>query len=274
MTLFNLASTPDALRRAYRQERDAWLAHTAPMLENDPRVIAAWLFGSLGRGTEDDLSDVDIFVVLADASADRVMANRQEHIASREKPLLLLDAPQNAPPFGAYNMALYDGQSGPHQVDWYWQPQAQARIPTQTRLLFDRAGLPHSDGPPQFTYQPVPERTPEEAIAQAVNFFWAMLLITAKYAVRKPDDSDTGLLTYPLTSLREVRAFTGDTTPMPFTADVSCPDFGTRLRLLRVLADDMERQMPKLSVRDIPIPDGIAPSMYRYLDFVETVGKR
>ena len=114
-------------------------------------------------------------------------------------PLLILDAPQNAPPYGVYHMALYDGQYGPHQVDWYWQPRAFARIPQQTRLLFDRVGLPISDSPPHFDYQPVPERDPHEVCTQQVNFFWVMLLIAAKYVARFPPT--TASISLPLWSL-------------------------------------------------------------------------
>jgi len=44
----------------------------------------------------------------------------------------------NAPAGGAYLMALYTGQAGVHQVDWYWQRQADASLPRQAVLLFDR----------------------------------------------------------------------------------------------------------------------------------------
>lgn len=265
-------SVVNAMRLAYRNERDAWLLHTRQMLEKDSRVAAAWLFGSLGRGAADDLSDVDIFVVLDDACADAVMAQRQEHICACENPLLLLDAPQNRPPHGAYNMALYEGQYGPHQVDWYWQPQSCARIPTETRLLFDRVGLPQLDTPPRFDYQPVSERTPMEAITQAINFFWVMLLISAKHAVRQPGETEIGLLSYPLASLREARAFTQDTTQLPLAEDISCPDLRAKLRLMRVLANEMQRQMPMLKAQNVPIPAAIAPSAHRYLDFIEMLG--
>ena len=274
MTLTANDSTVIAMLSDYRSERDAWLAQTWQMLENDPRVVAAWLFGSLGRGTADDLSDVDILVVLDDACADAIMSQRQEHIRAVENPLLLLDAPQNRPPDGAYNMALYKGRYGPHQVDWYWQPQSHARVPTETRLLFDHISLPRLDTPPHFDYQPVPERTQTEAVAQAVNFFWVMLLIAAKYAARKPAEGELGLLSYAVSSLREVRAYTQDTIPLPFADDVSCLDFAAKLRLMRVLANEMERQMPVLEARNVPIPAAIAPSAHRYLDFVEMVGTR
>ena len=262
-----------SLLLAYRNEREARLALIRQMLERDERVAAAWLFGSLGRGNGDAWSDIDIFIALADTSAEEVMVHRQAHICGQETPLLILDAPQNRPPCGAYNMALYEGQYGPHQVDWYWQPQAHAAIPAETRLLFDRVGLPRLETPPHFDYQPTPERTQAEAMTQTVNFFWVMLLIAAKYAVRKPQEAGTGLLSYPLSSLREVRAFTATTTPLPFAEDAACPNFEAKLRLMRSLADEMERQMPFVEAQGIAIPTAIVTPAHRYLALVEAVGE-
>ena len=45
-------------------ERDALLARAVERLQADARVGAAWLFGSLGRGEEDALSDLDLWVSL------------------------------------------------------------------------------------------------------------------------------------------------------------------------------------------------------------------
>ena len=38
-------------------------------LEADPRFVAAWLGGSYGRAEQDAVSDLDLFVVVKDASA-------------------------------------------------------------------------------------------------------------------------------------------------------------------------------------------------------------
>ena len=47
-------------------ERAAWLAAVTPLLDSDPRITAAWLFGSLGRGDSHELSDLDLFIIVAD----------------------------------------------------------------------------------------------------------------------------------------------------------------------------------------------------------------
>ena len=43
--------------------------------EGDGRIAAAWVFGSEGRGTADELSDLDLFVAVADGVAEKVLAS-------------------------------------------------------------------------------------------------------------------------------------------------------------------------------------------------------
>lgn len=99
-----------------QEERAALLKHAHETAEADPRVAAAWLFGSFGRGEPDALSDLDLFLVVGDAYLDAVAGERRAFVARVGEPILLLEAPQNAPPGGAYLMALYEGDDGPAPV--------------------------------------------------------------------------------------------------------------------------------------------------------------
>src|SRR6266511_2672866 len=80
-----------ALLKRRRAERDALLARAQESLEGDPRVVAAWLFGSVGRGTEDALSDLDLFVVIADEHLEAVLAERDAFMARLGMPVLVLE---------------------------------------------------------------------------------------------------------------------------------------------------------------------------------------
>src|SRR5437868_5689604 len=104
-----------------RAERAALLQRAIALLKADERVCAAWLFGSLGRGDADDLSDLDLWVVVEDEHIEEIVAARRDYVARLAEPLLMEEAPQNAPAGGGYLLALYGGDGGPHQVDWYWQ---------------------------------------------------------------------------------------------------------------------------------------------------------
>ena len=265
------ADNPNALAKLQtrRQERDALLTRAIALIEQEPRIVAAWLFGSLGRGTPDDLSDLDLFLVADDDTAETVIADRHAHIAALGTPLLVLESPQNRPPHGAYNMALYEGEFGPHQVDWYWQPRAHAAIPAETRVLLDRADLPRLDTPPHFDYQPVPEREQAEVKAQTVNFFWVMLLITAKYVARDPTSHDMGLLNFVRSIHQDVRKLVPGAAPLIETRLPDAPTPADKMRLLRVLCGDVVALMPQIAAQGIAVPTAIIPSAYRYLDLIE-----
>lgn len=255
---------------ARERERDALLRRITTGLKNDPRVAAAWLFGSLGRGDQDALSDLDLFLIVAEEHSEAIQASIREFVAPFGELLLVVEAPQNAPQGGAYLMALYAGQTGPHQVDWYWQAQSRAKVPTQTAVLFDRVGLPRDTKSTTFdAMNPGVEWDIEKAVANAVCSFWAMLLITAKYAFRTPDEAQMPLLPYVLKPLREAAAFAQGAAEIAVEAAVPHPTFAGKLERLRALAGEMTALMPQLAMKGVAVPADIVPQAVDYLYFLE-----
>jgi predicted nucleotidyltransferase len=251
----------------YRAERDRLLARAYLHMEQDARICAAWLFGSLGRGDADVLSDIDLFVVVDDAHFEAIVRERYAYMACLDEPVLLLEAPQNWPPGGVYNMALYPGAYGPHQVDWYWVRRSAAKRPTEILLWFDRVGLPAQDSPTRFSYASVPERSLSEIASQAVNMFWVMLLITAKYLAREPA-KEMELLASVESSYSEVAAFTASTVTFP--AQSTTPQTPLeKIRLLRQCARAMEQLMPAVVTQGGYIPVNFPIQAHRYLDLIE-----
>jgi hypothetical protein len=183
--------------------------------------------------------------------------------------LFYVEAPQNAPRDGAYLMAYYDAPVAPHHVDWYWQPRSQASIPQQTQLLFDRAGLPRFGAATPPGQGTPPERSRIEAVDLAIRFFWAMLMIAAKYAARSPDEKVMGLLPYVCGPLEEVRHFVGDDSLLVELPPHAQPH--EKLALLRRLAATMGELMTKARDCGAQVPDGVAISAGRYLDLVAPV---
>jgi hypothetical protein len=197
---------PNKEKHPHEQERDELVARIKALGEQDERVRAAWLFGSLGRGTADVLSDIDVFFVVADEHLAEIASSRRSYVAQAGSLTVLVEGPQN----GAYLMAWYYGELGPIGSDWYWQPKSQAVIPAETVVLFDKDGLPRSDKSTHFDgYQPTPEISPWVAAQNAWCFAWAMLWITGKYAVRSPHEPRMELLRYSLNAYNEVRRFCG-----------------------------------------------------------------
>jgi predicted nucleotidyltransferase len=178
----------DVLLQVREAEHGILLQEVKRVLHADQRIVAAWLFGSVGRHTADALSDLDVWVVVKDEFIETVSAERQHYTARLEMPVLLLESPMNAPAGGAYLMALYAGQAGAHQVDWYWQRQADASLPRQAVLLFDRGGVPQDSRQEQFdpvgTFPLLTQQERAEQTSQLSAYFWAMSNIAVKSVLR------------------------------------------------------------------------------------------
>ena len=147
---------------ALARGRARWLAETVPRL----RAEGVWLTGSLGAGTADEWSDVDIIVVGGDGVLDQ--------------PLLSFAMPGNGPAGGGYVGAMYDVGPLPLWVDWYWWP-AGTPVPRDARPVAGtgRAGnLDLSE-----TLELVGRGTPGPA-PDPDMFAVAMLPLAAKYLAR------------------------------------------------------------------------------------------
>lgn len=266
----NLEVTSDAVRAAladYRLERETLLRRVQELAAGDSRIAAVWLFGSLGRGDDDELSDIDIVCAVHDDHLAALIAERHAFMGRAGELLLVQEAPQNAPPGGAYNMAVYAAETGSHTADFYWQPAGATRIPPQARLLFDRVGLPHADQPQKFDYQPVPKITPEEAANRAVQFFRVMVLIAAKYVARSPHEESMGLLKWVVAPLTDVERFVGQT-PAADLSDLPHPSLADKVGILRDLTARMESLLPQIVAHGGAQPSDLLAHTLRYLDFV------
>ncbi len=251
----------------YQLEREKLLQQITKILKNDSRVVAAWLFGSLGRGDADGLSDVDIWVVVDDTAVYEIIEQRQQYVAQISPPVLFVEAPQNAPENGGYLMVYYDMPSAPIQVDWYWQPQSLAHTFAETKLLFDRIGLPHDDLPVVF-----PHREPVTKIIETplhfISFFWAMLMICGKYAARRPQAKKMQLLPYVLEPFNKVQRLLGKELLTDFMPH---PSFAKKLLVLRQLANGMDEMMSQVATLEHEVPVGAATAVNKYLDLLEVV---
>ncbi len=260
------------LLRLYGEERDQLLITLSSALEKAPFVKAAWLFGSIGKGEADALSDIDLFVVVDDDAIQDIIAQPRNYVTQVGDPILYLEAPQNAPAGGAYAMACYDAPVAPHIVDWYWQPQSLAYIPGQVKLLFDRVELVQKDEPIQFrggsTNKEIVERP-----YQYITFFWMMLMIVAKHAFRSPWAERMELLPFLIDPTVKAWRFLGQENIYPSQNVPSHRLPAEKLQLLHQFADRMNEMMSAISARGEEVPTGIVPGVYRYLKLVEgTIG--
>jgi hypothetical protein len=179
-----------ATAAAMADERSTFLGRLEDMLRGDERIVAAWVGGSVGRGEADDLSDVDIHLAVADEYCPQLNAQRRAFVSRFGEPLLVQEAPQNAPPEGAFQLVLYRGDTAPIEVDWSWQPASAAAIAERAIVLFDRSsGLPRTPAWVTLSSEEV-----ARAVSLSTTFFWAMAFIAAKKIVRRQPAAAFSLL--------------------------------------------------------------------------------
>ncbi|GAA5005029.1 nucleotidyltransferase domain-containing protein [Actinopolymorpha pittospori] len=275
--------------RLRQEERTRLLQRVRVATEEDARVGAVWLQGSCALGDTDALSDLDLTVVVSDEVVNAVAGNpsrptdyRQVLDSARGRwvaqvagpPLLLLEAPQNAPAGGAFLTSFIAGEAGPQQVDWEWLPQSSARRPRESLLLFDRAGILLENEPPEVGEPgPSPDRTPFEVAAHAVPWFWATLMWNAKHAARSPRDTHMLMLRQTVGAVRDIEQFLNPGGRAPVGESVlEHPE--DRWGILRDLSDRMERLMPRPSMLFADFPSDLAPQARQFLRLAEEVMHR
>jgi predicted nucleotidyltransferase len=172
---------------AYRQRREALITEVVKELSIDERFLAAWLTGSYARNDADQVSDLDLQVVIA-APYSEVLCARKEQVSHKTteerlalfsrfgRPALIHENNNNAPEGGTFTFVLYADSA--LMVDWTLLPQKNARRPFQSRLLFDKANIPISAPP-----EPEELEQRRKAVLEQWAFFWMMTAVTTKYII-------------------------------------------------------------------------------------------
>ena len=132
--------------------QDGLLGRIVSVLEKDPRVQAAWLSGSRARGTHDEYSDIDVWLVTAPEDFDGFVAS-WESWSDFIGPTVLRQQVGQLPVFNhitpewlRYDIVVATTDDVP------------SRSRTTVALLFDRAGLDEKLGEPRPPLQPDPAR--------------------------------------------------------------------------------------------------------------------
>lgn len=174
---------------SYRIRRDTFLSELTSALSADERFVAGWLTGSLGRNEADSVSDIDLSLVVSDSFGaslcerlDQVNAKtspeRHALFSQFGKPALIHENNNNAPEGGTMTFVLYKDSA--IMVDWVLIPQSKATRPSQSKLLFEKVSI--------LVSSPLESEGLEESkelVAENWAFFWMMIAITIKYAIRE-----------------------------------------------------------------------------------------
>jgi hypothetical protein len=192
-----MGGTSDRLRQRARRRAD-WLAAARQQFENDPDVVAAWLFGSEGRGDADELSDLDLFVAISDKVAEKVLAAVDDgSFADLGAVLSCTDVSEQAPEGGRAFVVTYPAPVEPLTVNWWFQRAGALQLGSDVRVLVDKVGIAVAD-PPLATTSMLPGGGPIRAggaaprrsarradrLQERISWFWTMAPITAKWLAR------------------------------------------------------------------------------------------
>jgi hypothetical protein len=173
----------------YRESRYNLLSKIVQVLSNDERFVAGWLTGSFSRNDADDVSDLDLNLVVSDSYSEN-LCKRVEQISQQTTnerldllsqfgtPAVIHENNYNAPEGGTFTFTLY--AKSHLMVDWVLIPQSKALRPPQAYMLFEKSSVPVAP--------PAEPESLEQRIKNAserVAFFWMMMAVTAKYLIRQ-----------------------------------------------------------------------------------------
>jgi predicted nucleotidyltransferase len=184
----------------HASSRSQLLGDITASLVQVSEVAGAVLYGSLGRGSADAWSDVDLVVLLEPGAVGSLIDERERWPARFGEPLYVLDSTWNAPLVGAQLNVLYELRSGlPVYVDWNLWPVSMAAHPSDTKLLFRRDDELVPDVSATFedwaTYERQPRPAPDEVTEDFLRHaHFGMVPIAAKYCARRDTERASQLL--------------------------------------------------------------------------------
>ena len=238
---------------SYREQRDQFLSDIVDVLLKDERIAAGWLRGSLSRDEADFLSDIDLSFVISDAYSP-VLCVRRDQVSAQTSseryaffsqfgvPALIHENNNNAPEGGTFTFVLY--RESAVMVDWVLIPQSKAKRPHESKLLFDKVGIPFS-----VPAEPEDPEQKRKSVAEMWAFFWMMTAVTIKYIRREDGVFAVEWIEHLHALIREIERKI-DGRPPTFTRDSISQLPSTRekqLESVRGLCTKMQDMQPKVA---------------------------
>ncbi|MFT3895169.1 MAG: aminoglycoside 6-adenylyltransferase [Anaerolineales bacterium] len=237
----------------YRSRRDNFLDEVITSLSKDDWFVAAWLTGSISRGEDDSLSDIDISVVVSEEHSPTLCTRLEQVSASTSSerfsffsrfgnPALIHENNNNAPEGGTFTFVMYFDSA--IMVDWILIPQSKATRPHDSKLLFDKASIPVASRP-----EPESLEQRKHSVTEQWAFFWMMSAITIKYILRNDSVFTTQWIEHLHSIVRDIeRKLNGE--PWQYHRGSLSQLSSTRenqIQSLRQLCQRMQELQPKVT---------------------------
>jgi hypothetical protein len=220
--------------------RDRLLGHVLGLLEADLAVDGVAMVGSLGRGEEDNWSDIDLLILASDQFIGQFM---NEPAASPWARADLLSDGRHNSPAGATSLGTTHIRSGlPLWVDLHVHPAGRTPWPTDSHVVFERrpaktGTLPFGEFNASGPRQPATAKTADEVRQIHLGY----VPIAGKYVGRRSPHAD------------EMIRFLGQ------QRDFNDQDPAAQIRALRGIAEDLSS----------PSQRQLGDAVASYLDLVE-----
>lgn len=174
------AAGPELLARL----RDRLLSQLLGLLEADPAVGAVALVGSLGRGEEDNWSDIDLLILESDPFIRHFMNDPAASPWARAD--LLADARHNSPA-GATSLGMLHIHSGlPLWADLHIHPISRTPWPTDSHVVFQRRPVRTGTQPfGEFNSSGPRQAATAKTIDQVRQIHLGLVPIAGKYVSRR-----------------------------------------------------------------------------------------
>lgn len=141
-------------------------------------AVEAYLFGSMATGTNDALSDIDIWITFENDKIRKVIEDRMASYAKFGQIVLLHEIQNNFPLDGIQTAIIYKIEGELIKVDFYLCPLSSARVPQDSKILFEKKQVETGDIIPET------KRTHRD-ISDRVTFFISMCFNGIKKIIRE-----------------------------------------------------------------------------------------
>lgn len=140
-------------------------------------AIEAHIFGSLARGTNDALSDIDIWFTFKDSDIQKVLADRFINYTKVGEIVLCHEMQNNFPLNGVQTAVIYKIDGELIRVDYYLCPLASSRVLPDAKVLLEKKSVPVGDIIPE-------TKRASRDLSDRITFFLCMCFNGIKKVVR------------------------------------------------------------------------------------------
>ncbi len=143
-----------------------------------PVAVETHIFGSMARGDNDALSDIDIWITFDNDKIKEAIENRMASYEQFGEIVLLHEMQHNFPLDGIQTAILYKIDDELVRVDFYLCPLSSSRVVPDSKILFQEKVVEHG------AIIPETKRTPRD-MSDRITFFISMAFNSIKKVVRK-----------------------------------------------------------------------------------------